>query len=86
MVVQFGADREPVAVFRGGRRGPLLHARVEDTAGLAGSEIDELAAWLASLGVEDVPDQLLITHDGAGAYQLNGVAVDYESLPEFLRS
>lgn len=89
-MVQFGAGPEPVAVYRGGRKGPLLHARVDDTAALAGQEIDELAAWLTDLGVDDVPDQLVITHDGAGAYHLQvdgqAVAVDRESLPEFLRS
>jgi hypothetical protein len=89
-MVQFAVGLEPVAVYRGGRRGPLLHARVDDTAALSGAEIDELADWLGELGIKDVPDELLVTHDGAGAYRLNldgqAVDVDYEALPEFLRS
>lgn len=92
-MVQFGEHLEPVAVHRGGRRGPWLHARIDDPTALSESQLAELATWLDEVGVDPEagpPGSVLVTFDDAGAYSVHvarrAYAVDLKTAPKWLRA
>ena len=64
--VQFAVGDEPIWIGRGGAVGPLLHARIDDTAALPEPQHAELLAWLVGLGLdpECAWPRLVITRGG----------------------
>jgi len=92
-MVQFGERFEPVAVYRGGRRGPWLHARIDDPTTLSEQQLADLVSWLAEIGVEPGVGPLgvvLVSYDDAGAYTVHvarrAYPVDLKAAPTWLRA
>jgi hypothetical protein len=73
-VIQFADGEEPVAVYRGGRREPWLHARIADTSELPDEQRTELSAWLVEVGASPESSRavsVLVTYDAERAYTVH---------------